>query len=406
MKKFIFPIAFLLLALNLFSQLGQNEVTAMNITVPVRVLDGSRFVDNVTIEDFELYEDGTLQKIDALYLVQKTKIERKETPKEFNPNLSRNFYLLFQLTDWDPKLGEAIEYFFNNVFLPEDSLIIVTPQRNYNLSPEAFRNNTKEDSIKEMKKILRRDIKVGNSHYNSILRDLRRLVREIQSAAGLGRSTDTSVESGFQDQTMSLELLLPRYQLALQKMDELRFIDEKKFTSFAGVLKKQLNQKYVFLFYQREFRPEIHPTIASKMMVLFQDKPHILGELSDLFNTYSRQITFNKNRLTQTFADSSLLFNFLFSNKNPKEISGVYMREQSEDVFSAFSEVAEATGGIVDNSQNLLFGFKKAAEISESYYLLYYSPKNYVKDGKFKSIKIKVKNKDYKINYRQGYFAR
>ena len=74
-------------------------------------------------------------------------------------------------------------------------------------------------------------------------------------------------------------------------------------------------------------------------------------------------------------------------------------------MFSAFKDIAETTGGIVDSSTNAAASFKKAADASENYYLLYYSPKNYVADGKFKEIKIKVKGQKYKISHRAGYVA-
>jgi len=48
---------------------------------------------------------------------------------------------------------------------------------------------------------------------------------------------------------------------------------------------------------------------------------------------------------------------------------------------------------------------KKAADASENYYLLYYSPKNYVANGKFMEIKIKVKGQRYRISHRAGYIA-
>lgn len=82
------------------------------------------------------------------------------------------------------------------------------------------------------------------------------------------------------------------------------------------------------------------------------------------------------------------------------------MREQSEDVFSTFKQVTEATGGLVDSSQNPAAGFRNAVAASEDCYILYYSPKDYKKDGKFKNIEVRVKNKDYKITYRTGYFAK
>ena len=48
----------------------QHEVTTLNIEVPVRVFAEGRFVDDLTIRDFEVYEDGKPQKIEAVYLVR------------------------------------------------------------------------------------------------------------------------------------------------------------------------------------------------------------------------------------------------------------------------------------------------------------------------------------------------
>ena len=81
------------------------------------------------------------------------------------------------------------------------------------------------------------------------------------------------------------------------------------------------------------------------------------------------------------------------------------MQEQSEDTFELFSEVAASTGGIADSGQNLAAAFEHSANISAEYYLLYYSPENYRKDGTFKTIEVKVRGKDYKIFHRLGYIA-
>ena len=79
--------------------------------------------------------------------------------------------------------------------------------------------------------------------------------------------------------------------------------------------------------------------------------------------------------------------------------------QSSEDIFSAFREMADATGGFVDSSANPASSFKRAVEASENYYLLYYSPDDYQKDGLFKEIKVRVKEKDFKVTHRMGYFS-
>jgi hypothetical protein len=75
------------------------------------------------------------------------------------------------------------------------------------------------------------------------------------------------------------------------------------------------------------------------------------------------------------------------------------------DFFNAFKEIATATGGITESSANVNSSLKKAAKASENYYLLYYTPKDFVADGEFKKIEVKVKGKKYKVTHRGGYIA-
>ena len=45
-----------------FAQI-QHNVAVVNISVPVRVYDGSKFVDSLGLDDFEVREDGQIQSI-------------------------------------------------------------------------------------------------------------------------------------------------------------------------------------------------------------------------------------------------------------------------------------------------------------------------------------------------------
>jgi VWFA-related protein len=73
--------------------------------------------------------------------------------------------------------------------------------------------------------------------------------------------------------------------------------------------------------------------------------------------------------------------------------------------FSTLKDIAQATGGTVNSSANAASSFKKAVNASENYYLIYYNPKSYKADGKFKKITVKVKGKRYRITHRAGYLA-
>ncbi len=407
MKRVFIVVAILGLCLGLSSQQQQFEVTVTNISVPIRVYHDTQFVEDLTIADFEVLENGVLQRIEALYLIKSTDVARKDTVKEIPATLNRHFYFLFQITEYDARITDAIDYFFKEVFLSGDRLTLMTPAKEYNLAHTAIKNKSPESLAREMQNLIRADTSRGASSYRALVQDLQRVVRAIYVAGSFGtRTGDTSGSTTATDaQGLQLPNLLANYRQTLENLDQLRFVDENKFLNFALRLKRQNGQKHVFFFYEREYRPQLSDRVVSQMMSMYQDEPNILGDLQDLFQFYQRQPRFSPDRMKVAFADSSGLLHFIFMDRQVESITGVTMREQSEDVFSTFIEVAQATGGLVNSTNNPGFALQNALKFSDTYYLLYYSPQQYVKDGQFKTIQIKVKNPDYKVLHRAGYIA-
>ena len=404
MKPAAFILCVMLLSLGPSAQ-EQHEVTVVDIEVPVRVMDGGSFVDTLNPQDFEIYENGELQQVKSFYLVRQTSLEREEGTGWGTPNTSRRFFFLFQFQDYNPQLSAAFDHFFQNVIRPNDTLTIMTPMKRYDLSREALQNQDPAKLSRDLQTVVRRDTKIGSGDYNSLISDLKRIVRSISSATSGTGSEMSGLESTDSASGFGVELQLPRYKETLQRLDELRIVDENKFLAFAGQMKRLDGQKVVIFFYQREFRPEIEPRILNLLASMYQDQPNILSQVQDLFTMYSRDQKMNIERLSQAFSDSSTMVNFLFMNKEPENVRGIVMREQSEDVFEAFVDVAESTGGIVNNSQNPSDGMRAAVDASQAYYLLVYSPANYQRDGQFKNITVKIKGQDYKVIHRSGYFA-
>ena len=95
MKKTYLLICILVLSFSVFSQEIQEESVVINIEVPVRVFKGNAFVGDLSIDDFEVLEDGIPQKIEAVYLIKKRTVERSEEKKRFTPDTQRNFDLFF-----------------------------------------------------------------------------------------------------------------------------------------------------------------------------------------------------------------------------------------------------------------------------------------------------------------------
>ena len=98
LKSILSMPAIMYLAFLLYPQETLIETSlVLNIEVPVRVFNGGKFVDNLKIKDFELWEDGIKQKIEAVYLIKKNTIHRKEGKKPLKPQTGRTFFLFFEV---------------------------------------------------------------------------------------------------------------------------------------------------------------------------------------------------------------------------------------------------------------------------------------------------------------------
>ena len=389
MKKLVLLISILIFGSAYFAQDIQHQVGVVNIEVPVRVFKGSKFIDDLTIDDFEIYEDRILQKIEAVYLINKNSIKKQEGEQQFSPKITRNFVLLFEITEYLPKIEKSIEYFFNYVIQPGDSLMVITPIKTYNFKSEAIKKLPKDIIIDQLKGKLRKDTQLGNSEYWSVIKDMK---------------------TSLLDPDLDIEEKLQNYESSLHRLEGMRTINGKKLLEFASYLKGLEGQKHVFLFYQKELIPKIDYKTIMQLESINQ-MPEVTMKLYELFDFNKRDVTFDLDNVKQTFSDSLISIHFLLITAKRPQMQNlgysntIRMEEQTEDIFSAFSEMAKATGGLVDSSANAAASFEKAVEASENYYLLYYSPKNYELNGKFKTIKVKLKNMNYRVTHRAGYIA-
>ncbi len=372
MRKYTIILAILILGIAILAQEIQQEAVAINIEVPVRVYKGNDFIDNLAITDFEVYEEGILQKIEAVYLIKEATIKREEIPEPEQirnvPEVSRHFLFLFEIIDYLPKIKEALDEFFLNVLVPGDSLLVVTPIKTYNLKDDAFAKLPKEQMAELLNKKVRADVIKGNAYYKSLIREL------------------------FSPLTSTREL---RMMLLRQLRDNKQF-DEKGLLQAAEYLKGLAGQKHVFLFYQKEGIP------------ISRGMPS-----SDRFELM-KSVDFDENMIKEAFSDSSISVHFLYITKenssaynlsDPRSMRGMEILDQSAPIFGAFKKMAQVTGGIAESSQNISWSFNQAVKASENYYLLYYKPQNYMVDGKFKKIEVIVKGQNYRVIHRSGYIA-
>ncbi|MEE8605359.1 MAG: hypothetical protein V3S65_08290 [Candidatus Aminicenantaceae bacterium] len=394
MKKGILIIGVLFLILFSSGQEIQEQATAINIEIPVRVFKGNKFIDNLTINDFEVFEDGKLQKIEAVYLIQERQVQREESEKPFFPETKkRNFILIFELMSYSKNVGKAVDYFIKNVIMPGDKLILITPMERYNFDTGFPSDVTRQKISDGLRTTIRKDILKGTSEYRS-------LTRELQEIRNMDVPPDLKDSIAF------------TYAEVLEKLRMLSCLKEDRLIGFAENLKKIEGQKHVLLFFQRRLIPTWGSFTSTQVL---DNNPSYTHRI---FDFYTPRTFFDMEKVTGTFADSSISLHFIYVTERPKGSSDwmefnpaaegkekVDWQDGTVDFYNAFKEIATATGGITESSANVNASLKKAAKASENYYLLYYTPKDFVADGKFKKIEVKVKGKKYKVIHRAGYIA-
>jgi len=388
-----------------------EQSLVVNIEVPVRVFEGPRFVSDLTLSDFELFEDGLEQKIEAVYLISDRSIERSDEKKRFVPDTERSFYLFFEIEVYTPELQRAMRLFIEEVYIPGDNLIIVTPVKTYRLKQDATEIKNEQEILEEMRGFLRRDSRSGNTEFRNTVDDLEQLAQDIQSDIDLKNNTGNALNEddlALLDRQDSQRIV--EYAGLMSRLQTMRQADELRLLDLADHLKSRMGQKYVFMFWERKYIPQVDPQLIRDYLALWEPDSYMEQTLSTIlddrlmYNTRETYLDFN--RIKQKFADSSTAIHFLQINRPRENRRGISYFERGEDTYNAFREIVEATGGYSESSQNPEYLFKNALDASRNYYLIYYSPKDPKGDGKFKNITVRVKGQERKLRvlHRAGYF--
>jgi VWFA-related protein len=365
----------------------------INVEVPVRVFDGDRFVDNLSLNDFEVFEDGKPQKIVTLYLIRKTAVQKEEAaavpkaepaPKiEFVPEKFRNFLFIFEVHDPMPKINDALDYFFKEVFHKGDRVTVVSPKGTYQFKQETFDRFKPDEVARQIKNNLRKDILLGAFDYRSLIQDIRDLSNPQMQSDVTGRLISNDI----------------------RELRDRLTVNDQGIRRLAQAFKAQDGRKIIFAFYQKE-----------EIVI-----PGSQYDTSKYEDENWRPIDYNVKDVEKIFADASLTVNFIFLTNSTTTIFDITDQRRavsesfggeerslvdlSHSLYGAFREMAHASGGTTEASANALAAFRKTVTASENYYLLYYVPSQYKADGKFKKIEVTVKGKHYKISNRSGYIA-
>jgi VWFA-related protein len=399
-----------LLALALHPQQFQHATGVVNVEVPVRVFDGDRFVDDLALGDFEVFENGRPQTIISLYLVRGTDIRKEEASAQAAaspesrpvPKTARTIVLQFEVLEPMPKIDAALDYFFGEVLQAGDEVAVVTPRGTYRLKPESLTPGERAEIGRRMKGRLRADILAGAAGY-------KRLLGTLRDIAAMPLDADQKLE---------------RTAEVVRQLRDRLGINRRSLRQMAEGLKALEGQKYVFLFYQRELVPL--PSVGQFGDESLDASEASLADASDADGYRTSEVT--PKTIKEIFSDASVTANLIYltqtrvagamtsagadveqqasaGSAQAANLGGTRLKDLSASIFGSLGEVAKATGGVADTSTNPLASFRKAVTASENYYLLFYSPAAYRADGKFREIAVRVKRKGCRVSNRAGYFA-
>jgi VWFA-related protein len=375
----------------LYSQdLLQEKARAVNIEVPVRVFERGEFIGGLGSGDFEILENGVAQEVLACYFIE---AGRKETaagpiPEDQSaptPVLARTFIMIFEMNSFGKGPRDALDYVVGHALQKDDTLLVATPIRTYRVGPESPSRRDPMALMKALKNRLADDIEEASSELRFLISDYLSLAVGEEGEIAAARQN-------------SLKDLLGRIRQS-------KTIDETRLTQMAKAYATIPGQKHVLLFLEKE----------DALMKRVRSSGLDQSEWELFKMELMRDVRFDIDRLSRLFGQNQLDFNFIFITSSqaletslevhPSSWGELEKADITGEFFSVFRKIAQMTGGLTISSQNPLASTKKAVEVADRYYLLYYQPKNAAMDGTFREIEVRVKDRDYSISHRKGWLA-
>lgn len=386
-----------------------EKVNVINVEVPVRVMHKGKPITDLRKDDFILYENKKRMDINGFFLKRKQIVSPGKTAQSMGSGTGslapRTFVIVFSVTDFNENLAQAVDHLFANVLRPKDRLLV-------------FAN----DESKEYKGLYDKEA-VKKELINNLAaqaRDARRrLVIYINKIETYLNVHDFKVKLHKQDNTpLLLVQFLKKYLLAWNDYKK-RYLTPRvdRFYYFSRYLEALRGDKWVLNFYQFDLFPKIKlgsntmyviRDMATRLMNSQEATAHAMGKM---INLLLNQITMDLNvskgfpveAVSKLFHKVDATFHcFFIRGVNRMGSNDLEYEEVASDLQNTLRRITRVTGGEIITSNRLITSIDTVTQIEDAYYILTYVPKKPEKAGK---IKIKVKNKKYKVLYDDNFRA-
>jgi hypothetical protein len=366
-----------------------EKVTVTNVEVPVRVLYKRKPVNDLTKEDFTLFEDNKKMEINGFF-VKRKKIKITQSPGAVQdatdeiPPLApppRTFVMAFNITSYNRYFEAAMDHMFDNILKPTDHVIVFANNTTREYRRLENMSQIKEQIIDDLKKESKK-ARVRLLQYINLLdtylkvSDIKKIIREMT-----GESGGSTSENPIRRAARVLVSLLQKYVRTWDQYKKQYLVPRvDRFYYFARYLEKVKTEKFVLNFYQFEFFPKLR--FGSEIMLGIRNVSSILTNADDgvlvsqghminkllnqLQNDYDLNKGFPNEEISKLFYKVDATFHsFFLRAQNPAVLEDFDYRTLSSDLENVLKGITDLTGGKNDKNRGFLLRSKNPGICSD-----------------------------------------
>lgn len=252
-------------------------------------------------------------------------------PARLHADAPRNIIVYFEFLDNANGIEESVSFLFGRMLRPGDQLIVQSPARTYGFSPASLERSKAELSA-TLQGRLRGDISRSGQGYKQVIQDLDAAALEIAELAYPTGVVDTNKDMG--------ELFI-LYRQGLANLRQLRQVSAASLRRLSGAFQGQKGENHVIVLFEREFQP----VPRREALNALADMPTYAMKANEMFSATKLDPPFDVPALAAFFRGVPLTLHFIYITSKNTTVAGNRF-ESSGDVYSAFSKLAEATGGV------------------------------------------------------------
>ena len=388
----------------------KEKVKVVNVEVPVRVYYKGKPVDNLTKDDFKIFENKKIQTINGFFIKRK-KIGTQ--PPGMNIDLKKKeprfFVLIFRTTNYNHELEKGLEYLFGNIIRETDQILVFANNKSFSFN----RLENKDDIKAEIKRVVTEESRSERSTMFQFIKQIEQQFDMDKFKIELRRvSTVSDRGSGFQGEYYFIREFLTRYLFGWNQYKTHFLIpDKEKYYNLAKFLENIKGEKWIINFFQMELFPNI--VISNDVKRLLRSLinewristnaekvnfARIIDKLlTDIDRAHQISNDFPAEEIGKLFNKVDTICHSVFIRTDLPSISNdsEYLHK-ANDLESNLRELTKKTGGLLVASKKLEPALDSICQNVDLYYLLTYAPNHSEIVG---NIQVKVNKQKYKVIY-------